>query len=127
MAKVAAYILGQGTFLGHSAPLPDEADSIAYVCSHCGDVWGRIVVQDQPFHIVNRPCERHPWVGVADYAQRHYCGLFQWWNADGGVTSLMFHGALPRNFPSPVLRREFLIMYEHWRKQHAQDHTECPT
>lgn len=132
--KFASYFLGNQRLGGGLVPLPANADSIAYVCARCGEVWGRILVSPvEPdgspgdpsvYHIVNRPCEAHAYVGVQDFAERHRAGLFQWWNTDPRATSDMYQAAIPANFPSPVLRREILLMYEHLkRNEDAQNDT----
>lgn len=42
-------------------------DSIAYFCSTCGDVWGRIVA-GSAWHIQQVPCEQHRPRGVFDWS-----------------------------------------------------------
>lgn len=127
---IASYFEGS-RYLGSVRGLPKESSSIAYVCARCGEVWGRILVSKldpdgtpgdpEPYHIVNRPCQFHGYVGVPDYAERHRAGLFQWWNTEPMATSLMFHPALPQNFPESVLRREVRLMFEHYdRNRNAQ-------
>lgn len=110
----AQYFLGSN-WLGRSIrSLPPEADSIAYACQQCGEIWGRIVVEGSTFfHIVVRPCEAHSPSTVKDWGERHRQGLFHWWNTDENSTSLMFHAAIPTYFPELVLRREVLILFEH--------------
>lgn len=116
----AHYFLGK-QYLGTSVcDLHPHSMSIAYFCSTCGDVWGRIVVEGEPFHLVCRPCEGHAPSGVPDWGEAHRCGLFQWWCTFPDSVSTMFQGAIPSNFPSQVLRREIDLMYEHMqRSSHA--------
>lgn len=124
---LATYFEGTSRLGSTRAGLP-RASSIAYVCARCGEVWGRILVSPvepdgvlgdpEPYHIVNRPCQFHAPVGVPDWAERHRAGLFQWWITEPESTSLMFHAALPKNFPESVLRREVRLMFEHYDRNH---------
>lgn len=71
-----------------SVGFSDPAQSTAYFCSKCGDVWGRIVVEGDPtFKLCSRHCAHHG------------SGLFQ-----RGVGTLWHH------YPKEVLAREVSIL-----------------
>ncbi len=111
----AAYFLGN-SYLGEGPPLPEGADSFAYTCSTCGEIWARVIVPGKPFLFINRPCEKHEAQGVQDWADRHRQGLFQHAFSQQHV-GIGAWPLLPKFFPPSVLRREFLLMYEHWRNR----------
>lgn len=130
MSSRASYFFGSSC-LGH-AMLPDEVypgapaqyHSHAFFCQRCGEIWGRVFVeQGTPhFDIHIRPCFQHsPILSVPSWKENFYAGLFQHYFHRREESSTMNWPLLPEFFPPSVLRRELALMFEHYdRRNHAQ-------
>lgn len=99
--------------------------SLAFVCTTCGNLWGRCVVNEgQEWDVFGRPCETHLPRHNADNSAAPGSLLCpsrtldyspsRWWS---GVTDYM---------PRSVLEREFLLAMTHWERRDVsadQEHT----
>ena len=72
--------------------------SLAFFCSKCGDVWGRIAIDNRHWMVLTVGCERHP-----DYSFEPGGTFIRTWN----------HRALDE-MPEAVLRREFALHWQHY-------------
>lgn len=87
--------LGFLTYDSGRADLHWNRFSLAYFCQYCGDVWARIVAQDErdkqrPFEVITHSCEKHN----------------DLWDVPGSLLV----GRIERlflDFPPDAIRREF--------------------
>lgn len=97
----AHYFLGS-RLLG-STQLPQTWDgvepsrSLAYFCHKCGDIWGRVAIDNRDWMVLTVGCQKHPeWV----------------WYPGGSFIRSWNYRAL-HEFPPEILQREYAIHYEH--------------
>jgi hypothetical protein len=106
-----AFYLGT-TLLGTSSITTREfvPNSHAMFCPTCGEIWGRIVVDPNSWHVHSAACERHPRRGVPDWANLPGCFT------SGTMPSTLLGVAGAARaldiLPLAVLRREFLLTAE---------------
>ena len=82
-----------------------KASSIAMCCPVCGEIWGRIVVQNAHWVFVVRPCIEHKPVGVLDWGAVPGSLLTQNLDPDYCINPVSAM-ALPR-IPDKLLEYEF--------------------
>jgi len=103
---IGSRLLGEFPFdPGDHPELGYRRTGVAYACSFCGDVWGRLVLvnsrgQPQPFGIERVSCAKHP----------------DQWNVPGSLLAGPF-AAFISHFPLAVLEREFEVHLKHYLKE----------
>lgn len=108
-------LLGRAEF-----PTTFRPHSLAYFCSECGEVWGRVVCTmpgATPYWSVEHvPCQGHAPGGVAGWGA--IPGAF----CDGSPTkdmlSVMWWGRALEHLPPAVLQREFEITASYFERLH---------
>ncbi len=92
--------LGEAPFDPGNAPeLGYRRGGVAYFCSHCGEVWGRVVLEHLDkgqlwfAQVDSVPCARHP----------------SQWEVPGSFLGGYRNDALLAYMPEGVLQREFLV------------------
>lgn len=94
--------------------------SLAYVCTTCGNLWGRVVVEAledvQTWETVSAPCALHLPRGVVDWG--HVPGSFlsgkgNFKRSDLRVTAW---GRALEHLPDVVLKREFELTMKHFER-----------
>jgi hypothetical protein len=96
---VGREFLGESAFDPGNAPEMDYLRSgIACFCTHCGEVWGRVVLVDSharqgQFEVVEIPCERHSGE----------------WETPGSFLGGRYQEGLLKYLPPKVVVREFEI------------------
>lgn len=87
--------------------------SFAFFCSTCGEVWGRVWTEGEPWKVEEVPCEKHHSVGVWDWGR--VAGSFV---AGNEITTGPARAALCVEFlPVEVLKREVEIHLNHAERQ----------
>lgn len=108
----AHYFLGTA-LLGSAPDRGTCQQSFAYFCQRCGEVWGRILCDgaSTQWDVQFTACPRHRPTNARDWDNAP--GLFTGANDRlGNLASWRWPLAL-ESLPLPVLRREFLILYQH--------------
>jgi hypothetical protein len=81
--------------------------SIGFCCSSCGDLWARIVTEEngrlQKFWFLQSPCPRCP----ADWSDRAPGSIVKDWDKHAWA-----------HFPLSVMKREFDLAYNYYMEQH---------
>jgi len=101
-----------------------EADhsprSIAYICTTCGNVWGRVIVNDpeglQVWEAEPSPCARHLHRGVVDYGRIPGSFLFGKGNFRKQDLRVTAWGRAIEHLPEEVLKYEFDITMKHFER-----------
>lgn len=82
--------------------------SLAYFCTTCGDIWGRIVVGDgDDWQSLQVPCEHHLPHNLSD--NNSVPGSVIYWMHSERLASGMWWAAVIDFLPRSVLEREFLL------------------
>lgn len=98
---------------------PAPLSSIAYYCTTCGEVWGRIVVSGQDSEVwtfEGVPCEKHTPVGAQDWGRVPGSFLSRHANRRTWVPVMWWARAL-ESLPAQVLERELLLHLNHFEKE----------
>lgn len=102
-----------------TAPRP-----LAYFCTHCGEIWGRIIVREvdhgqmAPWQIEYVPCEQHQPTGVYDWHAIPGSFLSDSKLSLANLSNMSWARAI-EHLPEEVLRREFELTCKWYDKQQA--------
>lgn len=87
---------------------PVMARQIAYFCTTCGEIWGRILIEGgKDWEVIQSPCRHHTPMGVSD-----------WGTIPGSLVQRKFHSSLVSIMdaarcldlvPDAVVKYEFLL------------------
>jgi hypothetical protein len=77
--------------------------SLAYFCSTCGDVWGRVITAAS-WSVINAPCSRHAPTGVADWG--HVPGSMLLYSIRKDDLARWAWGVAIETMPAAVLHKE---------------------
>ena len=113
-------------FLGREAlgtsPVPATAESQAFYCEQCGDIWARAIVSGAMRHLLTlRSCPNHTSVSAVD-----------WGCVPGSLTSWRLAAVSPawdtahclEYLPRGVLKREFETLIHHLDRSISHDQQE---
>ena len=91
---------------------PDLADSQAFYCEQCGDIWARCVVTGSArCLLVHRPCIKHTPISAVDWGSVPGT-LASWRNAANSPYWDTAHCV--EHLPRGVLKREYEILLTHY-------------
>lgn len=104
----AHYYLGQ-QLAGQSTFLCPNGGSLSemFVCTTCGEVWGRIFIPGATWGVHQAPCQKHAPTGVPDWGRIPGSMLAQTLTAE--ATSTMFWGSVIEHLPKSLWERELNI------------------
>lgn len=91
------FFLGDTVFASGGARTPRYNPGLAYFCSACGVIWGRVILGPGSWHAVSIPCVSH---GGGSFLQP-----LIWWDHANGRS----YEAQLTSFPADVLRYEAKI------------------
>lgn len=67
-SSIARYFLGNELLAESKVQAPyGTPSSLVFFCRTCGEIWARVWVEGEKWHIVPHPCEQHEWTGIMDY------------------------------------------------------------
>lgn len=82
--------------------------SVGFFCPACGELWGRAYVPGRDWMVATIGCEQHP----------HWPSFHP-----GGSFILSWNPRSIDLLPHSVLRREFLLHFNHWKNRNAFEQT----
>lgn len=92
-------------YLGTGATPTPSPFCLLYVCTTCGKVWGRAVVDGgNSWHAIHAPCSAHKPIGVMDWGRLP--GSFLLAEPSTAHLAAMWHAAAVETMPQEVLNRE---------------------
>jgi len=72
--------------------------SRAYFCTKCGDIWGRVAIDNKDWMVLAVGCQKHP----------------EWSAYPGGSFIYSWNRNIINELPDDVLRREFALHWTHY-------------
>lgn len=115
MPRVTYFL--EGRYLGRAdfPPQPFPWHSTAFFCMTCGEIWGRVVVDEGYWEVIQRACRLHTPRTLLDW---------------GGTPGSLLHGQITQafipvthrancleNLPPEVLRHELLLSLERYQNE----------